>query len=982
MNSMGTTVNIYLTSFKQFFQIKNSGYKLRFKMLLPTPITSDFFAKHKKGILSDFFDKFATTPYLILFLISLFIALSSNSNAQDFTSENTKRISQSTLSGGGQSTGASSNALMSKSGRFIAFESILPTGGQSPARHLDPVRNVTRGRRHVYLYDRQAESVELASLTLDGAEAPVDCYDPAVSNDGRYVAFICDSLTSANVEEMVEVCQSPLCHLHRAYGGRHVYVRDRKSNWTLLASQLEVGVAFQVGGTDSPAFDPPNNFVDENNTNIRSPLMAFDHCSLSPRLTRRVAAYRRNPSPGQLLLKPDDFNVTTFGATSANPRFSSDGRYLVYDTDADNLVWSCLDESIAVSSFYFPRPQVTAAGSSPFDYLEQDGNRNDGDLFVNIAGSNLVRPDNFLEMISGYSDTNDVRDVIMRDGEEKQNKLLTLFCKFNEPGRDCVPVRSTVDSINADISTQGNFIVFESAMPFLELDFNGVSDIFVVERTGFEATQEISTLKRISNNKSRIVAANGSSTNPAISGNGRFIAYQSTSSDLAAVNRKVEGDSSLEEVDANSRTDVFVYDRDFDVTVMCSKARGLITPNATPTPNSELPGALPTPRAFQGNADSIGAQISGSGEFIAFTSAASNFGVASSAPNAYVARIKKGKLGELSDCVVNNIASAGVVSGTSFTGVNQFATVSGVGLSPKSVFITGTAGNLEKIRINEPIVSYFTAANDAVSSSSSNNGPDTNGVSDVFQTPICSQIDLETDTDGDGTVDCFDQCWKDGSKVESPDSDGDGVADCEDQCIDDSTKSAPGPCGCGVPEVNTDGDFLTDGTQSWDCIDKCPTDPLKQIPGVCGCGNSDVDSNQNGVADCKDLAEDPDIVNQVPTPTPNTPGGVPVPSPTPTIGGNRLPRVIVVDRRVGRNGKGSVLVSAPYSGSGIETTFRFRLFLDRGLTEEVRTRAVVPNSQVRIRGLELGVRYYIVYEVFEKGIISGTSLPKVVVVNE
>ncbi len=168
--------------------------------------------------------------------------------AQDFSADNSKRVSQGTYTGATESTGSSIDAAMSKNGRFVAFESVLPTsaGATNPDFHLDGLRRVTRGRRHVYLYDRQADSLELASLTLDGAEAPVDCYDPAVSNDGRYVAFVCETLQTSQVETMVEVCGDDDCHLNRAYGGTHVYIRDRKSNWTLLATQVEVGVASKV----------------------------------------------------------------------------------------------------------------------------------------------------------------------------------------------------------------------------------------------------------------------------------------------------------------------------------------------------------------------------------------------------------------------------------------------------------------------------------------------------------------------------------------------------------------------------------------------------------------------------------------------------------------------------------------------------------------------------------------------------------------
>lgn len=74
----------------------------------------------------------------------------------------------------------------------------------------------------------------------------------------------------------------------------------------------------------------------------------------------------------------------------------------------------------------------------------------------------------------------------------------------------------------------------------------------------------------------------------------------------------------------------------------------------------------------------------------------------------------------------------------------------------------------------------------------------------------------------------------------------------QDQCTSDPYKTSPGICGCGVPDIDSDGD----GTP--DCIDKCPVDPLKSAPGICGCRNSDKDSDKDGKPDCIDLCpQDP-----------------------------------------------------------------------------------------------------------------------------
>jgi len=67
-----------------------------------------------------------------------------------------------------------------------------------------------------------------------------------------------------------------------------------------------------------------------------------------------------------------------------------------------------------------------------------------------------------------------------------------------------------------------------------------------------------------------------------------------------------------------------------------------------------------------------------------------------------------------------------------------------------------------------------------------------------------------------------------------------------DDCPQDPAKTAPGICGCGVSDIDTDAD----GTP--DCQEMCPQDPAKKVPGECGCGQPDVDSDSDTVLDCRD----------------------------------------------------------------------------------------------------------------------------------
>ncbi|MBS1936402.1 MAG: hypothetical protein JSS84_01140, partial [Bacteroidetes bacterium] len=104
------------------------------------------------------------------------------------------------------------------------------------------------------------------------------------------------------------------------------------------------------------------------------------------------------------------------------------------------------------------------------------------------------------------------------------------------------------------------------------------------------------------------------------------------------------------------------------------------------------------------------------------------------------------------------------------------------------------------------------------------------------------------------------------------DADGDGVGSdmdavlaCEqppgyvavsgDACPNDPHKVEPGVCGCGIPDVDTDGDGVMD------CIDGCPTDPNKTAPGACGCGVPDTDTDGDGIPDCIDSC--PNLPGQV-----------------------------------------------------------------------------------------------------------------------
>lgn len=436
----------------------------------------------------------------------------------------------------------------------------------------------------------------------------------------------------------------------------------------------------------------------------------------------------------------------------------------------------------------------------------------------NLTANDGLLPLSYIRLPDAYYLDNNgtTRDVFVRDGEDLSVQIASYGCQYHGAG-GC-SVQGNQDAVKGAISDDGTKVTWQSASGnLLDLDFNTTTDVFMSLRDSLNG--EVESLERISNATNRVVASNGASTEAAISADGRYIAFQSAGTNI------ITGDT-------NAKTDIFVYDTEFFTMVRCV--------NSSST---------------QGDGDSLLAKLAGAGEYVAFHSDSTNFGASSGVNNIFVGTLSKNTIGRLTSCTVT-LASPGSAG----TGANAAATSANVGIVPISETVNGVL-----TRKRTSAVSYQSAATNLHTGSA-----DANAVADIFQAPTCSAEDASGDQDGDGTSDCFDQCWQDALKVEDNDTDSDGVADCEDGCVSDPQKTTPGVCGCG--EVDSDSD--ADGTP--DCTDQCPTDPDKTAPGVCGCGQPDEDQNGNGEIDC--------VESTNPTPTPGGPTATPTPggsTPTP-----------------------------------------------------------------------------------------------------
>jgi Tol biopolymer transport system component len=130
----------------------------------------------------------------------------------------------------------SSYGVCSTNGRFVAF--------QSEAVGL--VANDTNGLQDVFLRDVWSNTTYLVSRATDGGNASGASYDPALSADGRYVAFVslATNLISLDTNGIVDV-----------------FVHDTLSNLTVCASPGALRVGSADPAVDSPVLTPDGRFV-------------------------------------------------------------------------------------------------------------------------------------------------------------------------------------------------------------------------------------------------------------------------------------------------------------------------------------------------------------------------------------------------------------------------------------------------------------------------------------------------------------------------------------------------------------------------------------------------------------------------------------------------------------------------------------------------------------------------------------------------
>jgi Tol biopolymer transport system component len=419
----------------------------------------------------------------------------------------TTRVSVS--SGGGEATGSSVTPSVSDDGRFAAFN--------SSASNLVP--NDTNATNDVFVHDVETSTTTRVSVDSLGNEGTAMSLYPDISADGRFVAF---------------PSQAPNLVPGDSNGAYDIFVHDRLLGTTervsvdsaeVQANAGSSGIAYISGDGRFVAFDSPASNLVPGDTNAAADIFVRDR---SLGTTERVSV--------------DSAEVQANGASGA-PAISEDWRFVAFRSRATNLVADDTNGGPFNLADIFVRDR-TLGVTVRVNVATSGAQANDGSAQVDISGDGrFVTFDSFASnLVPG--DTNGVLDVFLRDRDTDADGI------FDEPGAVSTARMSVRDngsqvvfrSAYPVISANGRWVAFASDTNFDPGDTDGAtSDVYLHDRLGGDTMRASVPFDGPSDGGSSFVFR--------LSGDGRFVAFDSSVTNLVPD-------------DTNGLPDAFVRDVD------------------------------------------------------------------------------------------------------------------------------------------------------------------------------------------------------------------------------------------------------------------------------------------------------------------------------------------------------------------------------------------------------------------------------------
>lgn len=407
--------------------------------------------------------------------------------------------------------------FISTDGRFVVFT--------SPATNLGI--NDTNRQDDVFVRDRQAASTSRMSVATISVEVNNASYWPSISDDGLHVTFASDG--------------NNLLLATDTNGATDVFVRDRTASATKRMSITSSG-AQSNGPSYEPLITPSGRFVvfTSDATNLVSgDLNGSSDIFVRDRDTNADGRFEEGGNVATRRV-----SLTSLGSegtgSSKLPSISSDGRFVVFQSEASNLApdtnatWDTfLHDRDADGDGVFDEQGAISTSLVSASTTGVQGNSGSFSPSISADGRYIAFESDATNLVLG--DLNGLRDVFVYDRVTSTTTRASVSDSEEEANGPSGAEGSS------GLSGDGRLVVFRSgASNLVAQDGNVALDTFVRDMVA-------GTTTRVSISTNGLEANGASDGEVSISRNGRFVAFASLAPNL------VPGD-------ANNKRDVFTHE--------------------------------------------------------------------------------------------------------------------------------------------------------------------------------------------------------------------------------------------------------------------------------------------------------------------------------------------------------------------------------------------------------------------------------------
>lgn len=384
----------------------------------------------------------------------------------------------STDSSGIEGDNESFKPSISSDGRYIAFI--------SSATNL--VSGDTNGKSDIFLRDTQTSTTIRVSTGSPGNEGNDNCGHSAISSDGRYVAF------SSWASNLVTGDTN---------GATDVFLKDTQTGATTRVS-TDSGGGEGNGISEGPSISANGRYV-----------TFHSHASnlVSGDTNGQIDCFVKDALAGTMTIVSTDSSGGGGNNGSFKPSISPDGRFVAFQSMADNLVLGDNNRSYDV---FVKDTQTGTTERVSTDSSGGEGNGRSWNASISNNGNHIAFESLASNLVSG--DTNEIYDVFVKDTSTGSTTRVSTDSSGGEGDNM---------SSNPSISASGRYAGFDSkATNLVSEDTNGKIDVFIKD-TLTDETLRLSTDS--SGNE-----GDNNSYQPSISSCGYYISFSSLATNLVS----------------------------------------------------------------------------------------------------------------------------------------------------------------------------------------------------------------------------------------------------------------------------------------------------------------------------------------------------------------------------------------------------------------------------------------------------------------